>query len=164
MKEIWKDIPNYEGLYQISNLARVKSFHQNKPNGIILSYNVRQGYNTVQLHNKGDRHSYQIHRLVAEAFIPNPNNYPFINHIDENRKNNNIDNLEWCTQKMNVQHSAYKMRHPKSVCYSKTGEKYIYYRKENNKLYYRVCIPQINIDKRFKTMKEALLFKENCYK
>lgn len=93
MKEIWKDIKNFEGKYQISNLGNVRSLYDQ--NQFKKTYRIRylklgqrQGYSIIQLTDgcKIKRSSYQIHRLVAEAFIPNPENKPFINHIDENRK------------------------------------------------------------------------------
>lgn len=94
MKEIWKEIKEYEGLYQISNLGRVKSLITNK----ILKGNKNAEYNYVCLRKDGKQKIKKIHRLVAEAFIPNPNNYLCINHKDENKLNNKSDNLEWCTK------------------------------------------------------------------
>ena len=90
MGEIWKDIQNYEGSYQVSNYGRVKSLSRvdsrgNKRNEKILKLDKdRQGYKNVYLCKNGKRKFYQVHRLVANAFIPNPNNYPHVNHKDEN--------------------------------------------------------------------------------
>ena len=87
------------GIYQISNLGRIKSLH-NKDNikGLIMKQKLRKnGYYEIKLRNKGNAKFCLIHRLVAQAFIPNPNNYPCINHKDENKANNNVENLEWCT-------------------------------------------------------------------
>ena len=109
--EIWKDIVNYEGLYQISNEGNVKSLdktynvgyggikHQKEK--ILKPTNVGRGYLHICLCKNGKKEYKRIHRLVAEAFIPNPNNYPTINHKDENPKNNKVENLEWCTQSYN---------------------------------------------------------------
>lgn len=96
MKEIWKDVKGYECLYQVSNFGNVKSLIRNKI--LILSYS-HNGYRLVSLQRK----TFRVHRLVAEHFIPNPNNYPCVNHIDSNRKNNDVSNLEFCTHKQNIQ-------------------------------------------------------------
>lgn len=96
MEEIWKNIENYPN-YQISNYGTVKNLH----NKCLKPYKDIWGYLRVTLSNNGKVKHYKIHRLVAEAFIPNPNNLPQINHKDENRLNNCVDNLEWCTAKYN---------------------------------------------------------------
>ena len=104
--EVWKDIKGYEGLYQVSNLGRVKSLNYNNTNKEkILKSETLRGYIRYHLFKKNKGKHYFLHRLVAEAFIPNPNNYPIINHIDGNPLNNNIDNLEWCTYKYNAEHA-----------------------------------------------------------
>lgn len=115
MKEIWKDIPNYEGLYQISNLGRVKSFRQSSKfhkasEYILKSALANNGYCQVTLYNNTRKKKFLVHRLVAEAFIPNPNNYPFINHKDENPSNNEADNLEWCTARYNNAYGTARVR------------------------------------------------------
>ena len=112
MEEIWKDIPNYEGLYQISNLGRVKSLDclvntrnnkKRKRKGKTLrQHNNGHGYMFVVLSKNNNVKKIYIHRLVAEAFIPNPNNYPQVNHKDENSLNNDVSNLEWCNSKYNA--------------------------------------------------------------
>ena len=103
MKEIWKDIKNYEGHYQVSNLSRVKSLNYNHTGKEkILKLNKdKDGYLQVTLCKNNIKKVYKVHRLVAQAFIPNPNNLPQINHKDENKTNNNVDNLEWCDRKYN---------------------------------------------------------------
>ena len=117
MKEIWKDIRGYEGLYQVSNLGRVRSLdryvnsaikNNNKviKKGKILRSNSNwNNYLQVHLSKYGKSKMITIHRLVAQTFIPNPKNLPQINHKDGNKLNNCIDNLEWCTAKENVNHS-----------------------------------------------------------
>lgn len=100
MQEIWKDIPNYEGLYQISNYGRVKTLNPryNKVESNIKSVRkCHDGYYRLDLHKNGVKKTYYIHKLVALAFLPNPNNYTVVNHKDENKENNYVDNLEWCT-------------------------------------------------------------------
>ena len=129
MKEIWKDIVGYEGLYQVSNLGNVKSLERiviKKDNKKYLQKEkiLRLGlsdkkYYTVSLFKNGKGKTYRIHRLVAEAFIPNPNNYPCVNHKDENKQNNCIDNLEWCTNKYNLNYSdTGKLKRRKIIQYS----------------------------------------------
>lgn len=98
MKEIWKDISGYEGLYAISSLGNVRSYYTNK---ILKQETVRNGYKAVYLNKDGNRSHKYIHILVAEAFLPNPENLPIINHKDENPANNSVDNLEWCTYRYN---------------------------------------------------------------
>lgn len=97
MKEIWKDIPGYEGIYLASNLGRIRS-----KNGVLKPSKHRDGYLHVVFCVKGVRKTFLVHRLVALTFIPNPDNLPQINHKDENKTNNYIDNLEWCTMEYNI--------------------------------------------------------------
>ena len=102
--EEWKDIKGYEELYQISSLGRVKSLKNNRGNyreKILSNIPNKNGYIIVQLKKNGTSKPFSVHRLVAQAFIPNPNNYPQVNHKDENKENNRVDNLEWCTAKYN---------------------------------------------------------------
>lgn len=99
IKEYWKPVVGYEGLYMVSNWGRVKSIKFGKER--ILKQNIRRGYYYVGLSKNGIVKNYYVHRLVAEAFIDNTNNYPCINHKDECKTNNNVINLEWCTYKYN---------------------------------------------------------------
>ena len=100
MKEIWKDISGYDGLYQISNLGNIKSLYNNNIYYMKHHKNNR-GYLMVRL-NDGLK---QIHRLVAKEFLENKDNKPQINHIDGNKSNNVVSNLEWCTNSENIKHS-----------------------------------------------------------
>ena len=100
MKEIWKDIKDYEGHYQVSNLSRVKSIKFGKER-ILKQHINKGGYYYVCLLKNGKHKNYYVHRLVAETFIDNPDNLPQVNHKDENKTNNNVVNLEWCTNKYN---------------------------------------------------------------
>ena len=116
MKEIWKDIPGYENIYQISNLGRIKSLDRiiickNKKNikrGKILKVEiVNNGYERIQLHKNNKCKRYKMHRLVAQAFISNPEKKPYVNHKNGIKNDNRVINLEWCTQSENILH-AYK--------------------------------------------------------
>ena len=112
--EIWKDIVGYNGLYQISNCGRVKSFHNNSKR-ILKPKTNNKGYKWVILNLNKITQNCLIHRLVAEHFIENPKNYKIINHIDENPSNNNVSNLEWCTYSQNTMKSS-KVRSYNEFC------------------------------------------------
>lgn len=102
--EIWKDIKGYEGLYQVSNMGNVRSCNW-RNQGVTQNLYLKvhnKGYKHIELVKNGKRKSHLVHRLVAEAFLPNPNNYPVVNHIDEVKTNNNVENLEWCTLSQNM--------------------------------------------------------------
>lgn len=112
MKEIWKDIAGYEGKYQVSNRGRVRSLEYHNMRGIKRIGFLRPtvvgrgiGYLRVALSRKHKLTSFMIHRLVALAFIENPHNLPQVNHKDGNKHNNNVDNLEWCTNSYNQLHA-----------------------------------------------------------
>lgn len=122
MKEIWKDIEGYEGLYQINNFGSVKSLIRN----IILKTNQFSEYDFVVLYKNGKGKIKKIHRLVAENFIDNPRNLECVNHKDENKRNNNYKNLEWCDKKYNCN---YGNRNEKM---SKTKSKYKIMQKDKN--------------------------------
>lgn len=100
--EEWKPIPEYAGKYEISNWGRVKSFKLDSNGKILTPCNSGRGYYYVELWKYGKRKRCKIHRLVATAFIPNPNNLPEVNHKDENKRNNYLGNLEWCSQAYNL--------------------------------------------------------------
>ena len=120
MKEIWKDIEGFEGYYQVSNMGRVKSLERIRiaNNGKsetaqfpvkekILSVSKQtQGYSQVSLCKNGTQKSYRLNRLVANTFIHNPENKPEVNHIDGNKDNNRVDNLEWVTSAENQKHKV----------------------------------------------------------
>jgi hypothetical protein len=103
--EIWKDIQDYEGLYQVSNLGRVKSLvrvHYCKKERILTNIKLPNGYIYVRLCKDGKGKNVRVHRLVAVAFIPNPENLPQIDHINADKTNNNVNNLRWVTAKENI--------------------------------------------------------------
>lgn len=115
LNEEWRDIKGYEGLYQVSNYGRVKSSggKSNHKEAMILKQILgTDGYFQLTLRTKikQKKQSKSIHRLVAENFIPNINNFPQINHIDEKRTNNRIDNLEWCSYKYNNNYGNHRKK------------------------------------------------------
>ena len=111
--EEWRDIEGYEGLYQVSNLGRIKSFRDNH-------YNFREKILKLKYHNDGyvyinlckdhNQKTFRVHKLVAQAFIPNPKKYNEINHKDENKQNNKAENLEWCDREYNNNYGTKKDR------------------------------------------------------
>lgn len=131
MEENWKDVAGYEGLYQVSNLGRIKSLARKqhriaktrwggtteydwpirerilKPQRCGYGWKTGDGYEQVSLAGR----LYSVHRLVAKAFIPNPENKPEVNHIDGNKLNNVVKNLEWTTQSENKIHCAHTLKH-----------------------------------------------------
>ena len=107
--EEWKDIIGYEGLYEVSNIGRVRSNHSGTWK--IMKQSIRKGgYKKIFLRKNKERKSFFVHRLVATAFIPNPDKLPFINHKDENPSNNNVENLEWCTHLYNMTYGTCQER------------------------------------------------------
>lgn len=106
MKEIWKPVVGYEGYYEVSNLGNVRSLkRKGYKNGNLRQGEKTTGYLIVVLYKDGKGTTKSVHRLVAKAFIPNPKNKPQVNHIDSNRKNNKVENLEWVTRAENAQHA-----------------------------------------------------------
>lgn len=118
MEEIWKDVVNGHGVYEVSNLGNIRAktreiWHFNNGSYIkrvykgkpISKVNVGGGYKAICIHWKGTRRMEKVHRMVAEAFLPNPQNLPQVNHKDGDKTNNCVDNLEWCTAQQNVKHT-----------------------------------------------------------
>lgn len=109
MQEIWKSIEGYEGLYEVSNYGRIRSYHNNKhglreiPKIII---GLDSTYKTIALSKDGKKESRTIHSLVAETFLDNPNQLKEVNHKDGNKWNNRVDNLEWITHADNMKHAS----------------------------------------------------------
>jgi len=109
MKEIWKLVTGYEGLYEVSNLGRVKSV-KFKKHRLKTLYKNKKGYLYTYLYKNGVREYWRVHRLVATVFIPNPENKPTVNHIDEDKLNNKVSNLEWATYSEQMQAGTVKKR------------------------------------------------------
>lgn len=106
MEEIWKDVTGYEGLYMVSNLGKVASVLRQGTKGNILTPTInKRGYHFVGLNKDHVRKNFKVHRLVAVAFIPNPCGYSEINHIDGDKSNNCVENLEWTDRKGNMGHA-----------------------------------------------------------
>lgn len=116
-EEVWKDVKNYDGLYQVSNLGNVKSLNRKGTKGGLIKQDLRKdGYLQVHLTKNRKMKNYLVHRLVAEAFISNLNNLEEINHKDENKQNNKLDNLEFCTRKYNMNYGTRPYKNAKKVC------------------------------------------------
>lgn len=111
MQEIWKDIQGWEGIYQVSNLGKIKSLKRQtknqfgKEDAIRKLDKTKNGYLLVMLRDGCKNKNVAVHRLVAQAFLANPHNYPVINHIDGVKTNNVLENLEWCTYSYNSKHN-----------------------------------------------------------
>ena len=123
-KEIWKDVEELNGAYQISNFGRLKriknysnQFTEWESNKIIKWVKDKDGYLTIAIKSPqtGKYTTYKAHRLVAKAFIPNPENLPQVNHKDENKENNSVDNLEWCTSLYNNHYGTKLVKQSKGV-------------------------------------------------
>lgn len=172
--EVWKDIDGYEGFYQVSTAGNVRSVeryywqmsshgtpmkkhYEGKP---IKPFNNGNGYLEVMLAKPGEkRKAVYIHRLVAEAFLENPNGLEQINHKDYNKQNNNLNNLEWITRIDNVHYSIHNMMKPKdNPKPTSTGERYI----TKKCGLYRLNIQRKNlmIDKLYKTLEEAVMARQ----
>jgi len=125
--EIWKDIVGFEGRYQVSSLGRLKSLQGNSPSKRkekILKLSLKNGYYKTLLWKNSKATTILVHRIVAFAFLDNPDGKPNINHKDGNRANNTVENLEWCTQKENIYHSRNISRNGAVISLQKLTELY----------------------------------------
>lgn len=172
--EEWRDVKGYEGIYQVSNFGSVKSLdrviiQRKSKNGtqkrrikgkILTPTDNGNGYKLVGLRRECNgryvKNNHYVHRIVAESFIGHIPSGMVINHIDYNRSNNRVSNLEIVTQSENVSHSSNRMRLPKSKCKpSNTGEKYICFKGRS----YIVCINRLHIYKSFKSLDSAVSYR-----
>lgn len=140
MTEIWKAIKGYEGLYEVSNLGNVRSLNRTvrRRQGYIIKkgrilipfYEEKKGYYQVALAKDGKVKKHRVHRLVAVAFLENPFNYTDVNHKDEVKTNNNVDNLEWCTRKYNNNYGTKPERTRKAMMGNTNGRRAWYKKRE----------------------------------
>lgn len=160
MEEVWKDVIGYEGLYLISNLGRLKRLYKGRPERIIKPVKGSFGYMFYSFGKNCKIKTFRIHRLVAIHFVPNPNNYTEVNHIDGNKENCADWNLEWCTRSHNIKH-AFRLG-LKTVA-EKDKQRFVRYliKRENNPL----CKKVINIETGviYDSIKEAAM-KNNIVK
>ena len=124
-EEIWCPIKGFEGLYEVSDKGRVRSLKFGKER--ILKPGRNTGYLLVCLYKNGEKKWCKVHRLVAKTFIPNPDNLPEVNHKDEDKENNSVQNLEWCDQKYNINYGTRTQRQAEKCSkpvlqYTKDGE------------------------------------------
>ena len=125
MEEIWKEVPGYEGYYWVSNFGNVKSVPRQGSRGGIMAGRIdKKGYKDFTFRKDGEQTTMKCHRLVAMAFLPNPNNLPEVNHKDENKLNNRVDNLEWCTTAYNHEYGTRTLRCGKPIRCVETGVEY----------------------------------------
>ena len=155
--EIWRDLPDYEGIYQVSNLGNVKSLdridasgHSRK--GFIMKQKINnKGYFSIALCKNGKYKFYQVHRLVAQTFLPNPNNLPQVNHKNEDKTDNRVENLEWCTIEYNCNYGTRNERAGLSNSIAQSGK---------DKPYKYKKIIQLDVDgniiKQFCSIKQAV--------
>ena len=155
--EKWKCVKGFEDYYKVSSLGNVISIRTGK---ILKGRRCPNGYTQVHLYNEYEDAILYLHRIVAEAFIPNPDKKRCVNHIDYNRSNNSVENLEWVTHKENVQHSIEHLRVPKKITHSNTGERYITY--QDKRKQFRVVIKQK--EKIFRTLEDAIEYRDTRLK
>ena len=173
--EVWRPVKGFEGVYEVSSAGRVRSVNRirylKSRRGKIVARQLRgnimrvrdngHGYKVLILRNRktGERKSCYVHRLVAEAFIRNPQELPVINHLDYDRGNNSVKNLEWTTHRANVHYSLGHMRKPRNGSNNRsTGEKYIF--RANGKYRLQIRNTCFVYDRRFRTLGEAVKMRE----
>ena len=143
MEEVWKDIAGYEGKYMVSNTGKVKSLNYRRTGKekILKAYPDKDGYLYAQLWKDCIGKNYRINRLVAQAFLENPDNFPEVNHKDEDKQNNYVENLEWCTSKYNINYGTRNQRIAEKLKGRKMSEESIKKRVE------KTCKPVFSVNK-----------------
>ena len=178
-REEWRPVAGYEGFYEVSNLGNVRSKDRTRPvktrHG---GYAMRRdkgtnitptgngyGYLIVGLRDSAGRKNRYVHRLVAEAFCYKPADAESVNHINHDKADNRAVNLEWLSQKENVQYSAARMRKPKQAAkVSNTGEKYISRQTRRGNVRFRVLIKQVGAYRCFEKLQDAVNFRDEVMK
>lgn len=176
MNEQWKVIDDYFGKYEISNFGRIRKlgrlFNGLGKSGIkyyekpiyLQPFDNGHGYKVIGLSKgKNTKKNYYIHRLVAEYFIDNPDNKNNVNHIDYDRSNNNVSNLEWCTQDENIKHSLSNMCGVKKCIPTNTGHRYISKRKDREVYRVTYMVEKKEKEKNFNTIEKAIEFRKTIY-
>ena len=164
IKEIWKPIPGFENFYEASTLGQIRAFRTKK---VLKTYTINSGYQCIKFTVNSQRTSHLVHRLIAITFIDNPLGKATVNHIDGNKDNNSISNLEWNTISENLLHAYATDLHSKELCKSYIGRKHaksitkyhnVTYDKSRDKYSAKVTHNSINYGfKRFDTELEAAL-------
>lgn len=123
--EEWREMSGYEGLYWVSNLGRIWAIpRKGTSGGLMKGCPDRKGYIIVTLRKDGVQSSQRLHRKIAETFIPNPEGYKEVNHKDEDKQNNSVENLEWCTTAYNHEYGTRTLRCGRPVRCVETREEY----------------------------------------
>ena len=151
--ERWEWVKGYENLYKISNYGNIKSFHIDLNGKELLKYKAKDGYYSISLFKDGNECKIRIHRIVALTFIKKDIKYNIVNHIDSNKENNHVDNLEWCDHDKNNKHKNFNLELHN---HNTSGYKHISYRNSINKWRFKITINKINYDSYFDTLEEAI--------
>ena len=143
MREEWRDIKGFEGKYMVSNLGRVKSLNYNRTGKeeILKAYDNGHGYLFVALYKDGKVEQPLVHRLVATAFLDNPDNLPEVNHKDEDKTNNCVENLEYCSRSYNLNYGTRRKRSAEKLKGKKHSEEH------NKKIGKKLSKPVFSVDK-----------------
>ena len=173
MKEQWKKIKDYEN-FEISNLGRIRTIRRyvkNKNSYRLIKQHIIKtrvkdnGYVIISLRKDGERKikDFYIHRLVAEAFIPNPENKPHINHLDYNKQNNYASNLDWCSRKENQKYSSSRIAKSCLIKFKKNKNHYIRHKSKNCFAFAFMRDKKLLVYKSFSNLEDALQFRNKWF-